>query len=499
MKIANFVLALSLLLSSLTQAASINTPADIQAQVSSGQVKLTWSYPADQRVGFVVVRIDLGSKEDNARQEFSGIVAKVRSYVDETVNPESSYLYMIKAVDGKGNESETTPPLLVKTAPAQGQHHNDPPLVEEDEDQAEVQDPQPNEPELISPDGNPASPAPMFQSYSPLTGIKVTGPISDLMNSTRNIPIGETQPSIQGTVSFADGSVYKDVTISLRGNSSKRMDQCSFAKLNVKLAARATSGILNGLKGFKIGTHCGNTDVPGPTWGRVLNEKSPVREALLYRILNLAGATTFRSRSAQVTYVDTSSSTDPKFFPDGGKSLTRKALVMEDEKDAARRSGHVIKIKSGDAAPAELNLQGMPDVDSESAVTGMLSEALAQNHDWYILDADGSGSLWNINFLYRKSDDSWAVQVYDWDISPFVKGRDSNPNIQTKALESLRSFPKVSAAQFAKGKAKFINAKKDIYAAVEDHFSGKFSDSQGKSAIIETLNSFFSWLEKVKM
>ena len=129
--------------------------------------------------------------------------------------------------------------------------------------------------------------------------------------------------SVPGRVSYKDPSsgvdVRREATVSVRGHTSRRETECTFPKL--KLTFKEGDEL-------KIGTHCGESsdEALSPKYGRLANEKSPQREALVYRLLQAAEVPTLRVRPATVTYVDK-----------GQAPLTRKAFLVEDDGDARKR------------------------------------------------------------------------------------------------------------------------------------------------------------------
>src|SRR3954469_18212898 len=100
--------------------------------------------------------------------------------------------------------------------------------------------------------------------------------------------------TVPGTVSFTDAQtgadvVLRDVEVSVRGHTSRRETECTFPKLKLKL---------KGSGSLKVGTHCGESADGQLTlkYGRLANEKSPLREALAYAMLHAAGVPALRAR-----------------------------------------------------------------------------------------------------------------------------------------------------------------------------------------------------------
>jgi hypothetical protein len=217
--------------------------------------------------------------------------------------------------------------------------------------------------------------------------------------------------SVPGTVSFKDPKtgedvVLHDVAVSVRGHTSRRETECTFPKLKLKL---------KGAGSLKIGTHCGESPDGTLTekYGRLANEKAPLREALAYRMLASAAVPSLRARPARVTYVDTGN---------GGQPLQRNALLVEDDDDAMKRTG----------GTAELTMDTFGNVASRHAGqdAGLIAfgEALIGNYDWClkfspddIYRCNDPKPLWNVLAFDRAG--TTALIMKDFDLAGVVVGR----------------------------------------------------------------------------
>ena len=86
--------------------------------VAHDTVTLTWDDPQDDSVtGYAVVRWKLGYNSSGIVTIAADTGTADPSYTDATVEPETEYIYNIKAINAQG-ESEQSEPLRVKTAPA---------------------------------------------------------------------------------------------------------------------------------------------------------------------------------------------------------------------------------------------------------------------------------------------------------------------------------------------------------------------------------------------
>lgn len=216
---------------------------------------------------------------------------------------------------------------------------------------------------------------------------------------------------VLGTLVFKDPATGVDVTlqdvqVSVRGHTSRDEAECAFPKLKLKGRPGGT---------LRIGTHCGESpdDTLSAKYGRLANEKAPLREALTYRILDALGVPTLRARPARITYID----------PDAdGARLTRNAMLLEDDNDAM--------LRVGGTAPIGLETFGnvrtrRADADASRIAFG---EAAIGNFDWCLKFApddiyrcNDPKPLWNILAFDRGHGDA-ALLMKDFDLAGTVVG-----------------------------------------------------------------------------
>ena len=127
-------------------------------------------------------------------------------------------------------------------------------------------------------------------SSDELVALTLSAPLNELFQHARS----ENGYSVGGTLGYRDGA--RDVTIDgiqigLRGHTSIRESECAFPKLKVDFEKDGTPAqvggtAFDGLKGIKIGTHCGESTDETVTakYGRLPNEQAPLREAAVYRL-----------------------------------------------------------------------------------------------------------------------------------------------------------------------------------------------------------------------
>jgi hypothetical protein len=314
------------------------------------------------------------------------------------------------------------------------------------------------------------------------------------------------RPSVLGTLTYLDSN-GKPVTLSgvefgVRGNSSRAADQCPFAKLTLKLPRKDRTGIFANLDEIKIGTHCGESDTPAPIWGRIQNQKEPIREALIYQVLNRMGVVTLRARPTIITYTDTSATIDPIVLP--SKTITRNAFFLEGENTAAERyQARVIQATSETppANPVFTNAQ-TDKVDPRNIILSALAEVLTENGDWSLKMAPtdyGAFMInWNVNILKTTTTAAMMPQVYDWDIAGWVRGPFTGQQFQT-AMSRMQADPDVTQAVYADVRTEIIATKNDVYSDFAAAFAQNSNaltalDTDGQANIKNHLDAFYTFI-----
>ena len=275
---------------------------------------------------------------------------------------------------------------------------------------------------------------------------------------------------VPGTLTYRDPDtgtdvVLRDIEVSVRGHTSRNDAECTFPKLKLKAKP---GGVL------RIGTHCGELpdDRLTPKYGRLANEKSPLREALTYRILETLGVPTLRARPARITYVD----------PDGnGAPLERAAVLIEDDNDAMARVG----------GTAAMSLDQFGSVKARDAETDgsriAFGEAAIGNFDWCLKFAPDDiyrcnepRPLWNI-LAFARAGGRAALLMKDFDLAGTVVGHHPWFNtvfnaafVPSRSETAVDVIAQVQRARSLFGRAKldslrrdFLGRKAAAYRAVE--------------------------------
>jgi hypothetical protein len=306
---------------------------------------------------------------------------------------------------------------------------------------------------------------PLFSSYDVLP-LRLEAPLNELFEHART----DDSYTVSGTLSYTDGgrpTTIENVTVGMRGHTSRNESECAFPKLKVALpdGARANAPLFAGMKSIKIGTHCGEAPEDGVSvkYGRLPNERSPLREAFVYRLLDALDVPTLKARAAKVTYVYT----DPKEgqTPPQNQPLVRHAMIVEDDDVAIERFG----------GRGEITEAAFTNARAQFAIADtvrlIFAEALIGNFDWCLkmtpddrFRCDARHPLWNITAVKTGEGRSRPI-VHDFDVSGMVSGR--HPwfkDVFNESFAASRSQAKVEVlAQLQRTRSLF--SRQDLDAA----------------------------------
>jgi hypothetical protein len=317
--------------------------------------------------------------------------------------------------------------------------------------------------------------------------LRLEAPIDELLAKG----VEDEKFSVTSTLSYKDPKsgadvVVPGVAVSVRGNTSKRETECTFPKLKLKLA---------GSRSIKIGSHCGDAtdDALSPKYGRLQNEKSPHREALVYQLLRAADVPVLNARPARITYVEKGK----------GAPLERNALLLEDDDDAMKRLN----------GTAELPMATFGTVDARQATADAVriafGEALIGNFDWHLkmspADTGYRGTdekpLWNV-LAFDAGGGKARLVMKDFDLAGMVVGRHgwfdkvwnkafvpSKSEVEIEVLSQVQRtrslFPR---AILDAERRHFVERKPALYTALD----GATVDPKGRELARAYLDSFYS-------
>ena len=225
--------------------------------------------------------------------------------------------------------------------------------------------------------------APVFREHG-VVPVTIVTDLRALLRDRRGEP--EWQPAV---LRFGGGSEGDSLEAEVRTRGNYRRTKCRFPPLRIDIPRkRAEKTPLGGLNKFKLVVHCENSDA---------FEQYVVQEYLIYRVYNLLTPFSQRARLLRVTYVDPASPSD---------SITRHAILLEEDEDVARRTGTVL-IEAVGAGPDDLE-------SYHSALVGVF-QYLIGNTDWSIT------GLHNVK-LFQSVTATYPM-AYDFDFSGAVSAR----------------------------------------------------------------------------
>lgn len=330
-----------------------------------------------------------------------------------------------------------------------------------------------------------AAPADWFGPTEPMS-IRLDAPFTNLFAHAQ-----QEGYAVHGALTYRDrGREVRvdDVTITVRGHTSRRESECSFPKLKVAWAKES----------MKIGTHCGDApdDAVTERFGRLANERSPIREAFVYRLLQALEVPSLLARTARATYV----------YTDGERrSIVRNAFVLEDNDDARRRLDAAKEIQS------ERFTDARDEFAPADAATLAFTEALIGNFDWCVrfyrgdrYRCDARHPLWNV-LAFAWPDGRVRPLPYDFDVTGMVAGRHRwFGDIFDEQFLPSRSHPAIEViAQLQHARTLFDRAVLDAVrrrfaahkAAAYDALANSRVDDEGRTTITAYMDAFFESME----
>jgi hypothetical protein len=345
----------------------------------------------------------------------------------------------------------------------------------------------------------------LFSSSDPLS-LELTAPFNELFENART---DETY-AVTGTLTYHDGGrpvTIDGVTITVRGNTSRREAECAFPKLKVQLPheARDAAPLFDGMRAIKIGTHCGEAPDEGVTirYGRLPNEHSPMRELFVYRLLDAIGVPTLEARGAKMTYVYSDAQSGQS--PPQDRPLVRQALLLEDTDAGVKRIGGTRDIAEKEFTNARAQFA------VADTVRLAFAEALIGNFDWCLkmtpddrYRCDARHPLWNVAAAAIPGGKARPI-VYDFDVSGIVSGHHpwfkdvfnsafaaSKTQAETEVVAQLqRTRSLFTRAELDAARAEFVSHKADAYHALEQ----SSLDPGGRKIAQQYLDSFYRAIE----
>jgi hypothetical protein len=338
----------------------------------------------------------------------------------------------------------------------------------------------------------------LFASYDVVT-FRLEAPFDDLFAGAK----GNPDYTVDGTVRNTTGGQTLDpvpVRVSLRGHTSRRDTECTFPKLKIEAAADREP-LAGGGKSLKLGTHCGESRDGALTerFGRLPNEKSPWREAAVYRLLHALQIPALRARPARVTYVFTESAQGSH------TEIERNAMLLEDEDEAVSRVGGTAEIDAKQFTTAA----EMFTPDDAAALA--FAQALIGNFDWCIkftaqdtYRCDARLKLWNVIAAAMKNGRAKPL-MYDFDVTGMVAGRHRwfadvynaafVPSKSEREVEVIGQLQRTRSLfdrrRLDATRRRFVDRKADAYRAID----AAEVDPDGRRQIREYTDAFYREIE----
>jgi len=350
-----------------------------------------------------------------------------------------------------------------------------------------------------------AASVPLFSGYD-VVSMQLKAPLNELFDRARE----EGDYSVTGTLSYIDAGrpvTIDGVRVSLRGHTSRRETECTFPKLKVSLpeGGAPDAPLLAGIDSIKIGTHCGEADDDAVSrrFGRLPNERSPLREAFVYRLLEALEVPTLKARPARITYIY--SDPRPAVTPPQDSPVVRHAMLIEDDGAAIKRLGGHGEIEE----TAFTNARALfTPADTARLV---FAEALIGNFDWCLkmtpddrYRCDARHPLWNITAAKMTGGRARPI-VHDFDVAGIVSGRHpwfkdvfneafvpSRSDVEVEVLAQVqRARSLFTRKELDAARAAFVAHKSDAYRLLD----AATVDSAGKQHAKQYIDAFYGAIE----
>jgi hypothetical protein len=256
-----------------------------------------------------------------------------------------------------------------------------------------------------------AEPAkPLFADDQPIR-ITIKGPIKRLASSE------DRSRNVAATLSM--GAESLPVQLSPRGITRLRKETCDFPPIRVDFSgAPPATSMFAGQRRLKLVTHCRSSES---------FQQYPLLEYATYRLYNVLSPMSFRTRLAQVDYVE----------DDGRPVTSRVGFFIEDLSDVARRNG-MSEARVGARIP-------VASLNPADAARFAVFQYLISNLDWAMqAGPDGDTCCHNSRLIGLNGAVPYTTVPYDFDYSGFVDAPYAAPpegiNISSVKVRRYRGF-----------------------------------------------------------
>jgi hypothetical protein len=304
----------------------------------------------------------------------------------------------------------------------------------------------------------PAPPKPLFASDAPIK-ITIQGPISAIVGN-------RSSPPLPGTLA-ADGITYP-ITLEPRGIFRRTKETCDFPSIKVELTRPAPAGSLfQGQHKLKLVGHCKRS----PDF-----QQKVLLEYAAYRLYNLMTPESFRTRLANIDWVDQS----------GRPYVSRIGFFIEDFGDVAKRNGLSVA-HMGPLVP-------LTQIEPAAGARFAIFEYMISNYDWSMrAGPQGQECCHNGRLLTETPTGPLTPVPYDFDFSGLVDAPYAEPPegipIESVRQRNYRGYcmhmaqARAYAAQLSPRRAEFLGLFSTIpgldpreQAKAADYLQGFFAD-----------------------
>lgn len=238
--------------------------------------------------------------------------------------------------------------------------------------------------------------------------------------------------------------IYAEV--GLRGNTSLSPIECNFPKYSLYFFAENVSGTaLAGREQLAVGSHCSYRGGNSQLYGRAYDGKSPLREALVYRFLEILGIPSFKTRPVMVQYVDSAR------MQSAATVGWNQAFLMESLKQFSERVGYEL-VDEESANQIDLGEAGTTDIQKLARI--ILFNDMIGNNDWKLNynELPGIRQTWNMFLAKNIANQHIEVIPNDFDLSSAVTLLNDKASAPQEALRKLPPEQVVLAMNFYRSK-----------------------------------------------
>lgn len=289
----------------------------------------------------------------------------------------------------------------------------------------------------------------LFSSREPLR-LRVEGDWSDLLQKRYLAPSVAKLARIPVQVVIVNAETKAETRVNaevgLRGNTSLSPMECSFPKFSLYFSEENVSGtLLAGREQLAVGSHCSYRGGNSSLYGRAYDGKSPHREAMTYRLLEILEMASFQTRPLLIQYVETGVSDGPVSV------MWHQAFVLESLKQFSQRMNYEL-IDEDLANLVDLGAEKITDLQRLARVA--LFNEMIGNNDWRINynDLPSHRQTWNVYLARNYNNPNIEVIPNDFDLASVVTMLNDKPDAPLELLKKIPENEVSQAKNFFRGK-----------------------------------------------